>query len=55
VYAPEVGEAVPQLKAPMESFVIMVDQLRAWLDAQVAMLMGMINGAPAEPPAADGS
>ena len=55
VYAPEVGEAVPQLKAPMESFVIMVDQLRAWLDAQIAMLMGMINGAPAEPPATDGS
>lgn len=55
VYAPQVGETVPQLKAPMDSYVTLVDQLRVWLDEQVTVLMGMINGAPADAPATDGS
>ena len=33
----------------------MVDQLRAWLDAQIAMLMAMINGTSPDMPATDGS
>lgn len=55
VYAPQVGDTVPQLKAPMDTYVALVDQLRAWLDTQVAPLVDMINGAPPEPPASDGS
>ena len=55
VYAPQVGETVPQLKAPIEAYVTLVDQLRAWLDQQVAMLMGLISGAPADATATDGS
>jgi hypothetical protein len=55
LYAPQVGETVPQLKAPIEAYVTLVDQLRAWLDQQVAMLMGLISGAPADATATDGS
>lgn len=55
VYAPQAGEALPQIKAPLDNYAAMVDQLRAWLDAQIATLMGMINGAPAETPGSDGT
>ncbi len=51
VYAPQVAETVPQLAAPMETYVIMVDQLRGWLDSQIAIVMQMINGTSAEAPA----
>lgn len=51
VYAPQVAETVPQLAAPMETYVIMVDQLRGWLDSQIAIVMEMINGTSAEAPA----
>lgn len=55
VYAPQLAEAVPQLQEPLQSYVLLVDQLRAWLDAQIAALMAMIAEATAESPAADGS
>ncbi|WP_439121706.1 zinc-ribbon domain-containing protein [Marivita sp.] len=55
VYAPQLAEAVPQLKAPLEIYVTMVDQLRSWLDGQVTTVMQMINGTPAEAPPTDGS
>jgi hypothetical protein len=55
VYAPQLAEAVPQAKAPLESYVTMVDQLRIWLNTQVETLTGMVSGAPSEPPAGDGS
>ncbi len=55
VYAPQLAEAVPQTKAPLESYVTMVDQVRVWLNAQVENLTGMVSGASANPPAGDGS
>jgi hypothetical protein len=55
VYAPQIGESVPQLKAPLESYAATVDQLRAWLDGQIAALMGTITGTPAEAPGTDGT
>ncbi len=63
VYAPQLSESVPQVKAPLDSYVAMVDQGRAWLDTQIATLMNLINGAPvdapveapADAPATDGS
>ncbi|MFA8386626.1 MAG: zinc-ribbon domain-containing protein [Pelagibaca sp.] len=50
VYAPQLSESVPQVKAPLDSFVALVDQGRAWLDTQIATLMGLINGAPVDVP-----
>ena len=55
VYAPQIGESVPQLKAPLESYAATVDQVRAWLDGQIAALMGTITGTPAEAPGTDGT
>lgn len=53
--APQIGEAVPQLKGALDSYVALVDQLRVWLNTQVALVLEMINGAPVEPSASDDS
>lgn len=53
VFAPQLGEAVPQLRAPMETYVVLVDQLRVWLDDRIQELMVLINGA--ETPVSEGS
>lgn len=50
IYAPQLSESVPQVKVPLDSYVVMVDQGRAWLDTQIATLMSMINGAPVDVP-----
>ena len=50
VYAPQLSESVPQVKAPLDSYVAMVDQGRVWLDTQIATLMSLINGAPVDVP-----
>lgn len=47
-FAPQLGESIPQLNAPLETYVAVIDQARAWLDKLVASLMTMINGEPAE-------
>ena len=53
--APQIGEAIPQLKGALDSYVALVDQLRVWLNTQVALVLEMINGAPVEPSASDDS
>jgi predicted Zn finger-like uncharacterized protein len=55
VFAPQIGEAVPQLADPMSVYVALVDQLRAWLDVQIATLLALVNGMGTEAPAAGGS
>jgi predicted Zn finger-like uncharacterized protein len=55
VFAPQLGDTIPQLKAPLDTYTALVDQLRLWLDAQVASLLGMIGGTPADAPPTDGS
>ena len=54
VFAPQLAEALPQLQAPLDTYVTLVDQLRAWIDGQIASLLG--GGAsevPADAPPAD--
>ncbi|MCR9158652.1 MAG: zinc-ribbon domain-containing protein [Rhodobacteraceae bacterium] len=53
--ATQIGEAIPQLKGALDSYVALVDQLRVWLNTQVALVLEMINGAPVEPSASDDS
>ncbi len=48
VFAPQLGESIPQLKAAMDAYVVLIDQARAGLDRLVATAMDMINGTPAE-------
>jgi predicted Zn finger-like uncharacterized protein len=55
VFAPQIGTTVPQLADPMVAYVAFVDQLRVWLDAQVATLMAMVTGSGAEAPVTGGS
>ncbi len=55
VFAPQLADTIPQLKAPLDTFVQLIDQLRAWLDVQIASIMGMISGGATEPPAPDGT
>mgnify|MGYP001818299718 CR=1 FL=1 len=55
VFAPQIGEAVPQLADPMSVYVALVDQLRAWLDVQIAALLALVNGMGAEAPATGSS
>jgi predicted Zn finger-like uncharacterized protein len=54
VFAPQLAEALPQLEAPLDTYVTMVDQLRAWIDGQITSLLGgAASEAPADPPSAD--
>ena len=55
IFAPQLAETLPQLAAPLETYVALVDQLRGWLDGQIGALMGLIGGAPAELPVTEGS
>ncbi|MCK0150539.1 zinc-ribbon domain-containing protein [Marivita sp. S6314] len=55
VFAPQVGESVPQLKGAMDGYVAFVDQARLWLDTQVASVLEMINGGATDAPVADQS
>lgn len=55
VFAPQLGDTIPQLKAPLDTYSALVDQLRLWLDEQVASLFGLFGGAPADAPPTDGS
>jgi predicted Zn finger-like uncharacterized protein len=48
LFAPQLGETIPQLKTAMEVYVGLVDQARTGLDSLVATVMSMINGAPPE-------
>lgn len=47
-FAPQVGEALPQVKGAMDSYVAFVDQARVWLDTQIANLLAMVNGTASE-------
>ncbi|MGJ8604430.1 MAG: zinc-ribbon domain-containing protein [Marivita sp.] len=55
VFAPQLSDSIPQLTAPLDGYVALVDQARVWLDTQIAAVMGLINGTPADAPAPDGS
>lgn len=55
VYAPQISDALPQLQAPLETYVGFINQMRSWLDAQVATVMQMIGAPAAEAPPTDGS
>lgn len=55
VFAPQLAETVPQLKAPLDTYVTLINQLRTWLDAQVSSILGMINGAAGDAAAPDGT
>ncbi|MFP7674414.1 zinc-ribbon domain-containing protein [Marivita sp. S0852] len=44
VFAPQMGDAVALLKGPMDSYVAFVDQLRNWLDNQIANILGTNSG-----------
>ncbi|MFP7569853.1 zinc-ribbon domain-containing protein [Marivita sp. S2033] len=36
IFAPQLGETIPQLAGLLDSYVSMVNQVRAWLDTQIA-------------------
>lgn len=55
VFAPQLAETVPQLKAPLDVYVALIDDLRGWLNRQIAALFAMIGGGPAETPVTGGS
>ena len=43
VFAPQIAQYVPALKAPLAAFVEMVNAARVWLDEQITMLMGLLD------------
>jgi len=53
VFAPQVADALPQLQAPLDTYVSMIDTVRTWLNAQVASLMEMVTGGAADVPTAE--
>lgn len=44
-YAPQLGEAVPALKPTLDSYVVLIDQSRVWLDGMVQSAIGKMQGA----------
>jgi predicted Zn finger-like uncharacterized protein len=50
VFAPQLADALPQLQAPLETYISMIDAARTWLNAQVGSLMEMIPGGPGDAP-----
>lgn len=53
VFAPQLADALPQLQAPLDTYVSMIDTVRTWLNAQVASLMEMVTGGAADVPTAE--
>jgi len=48
IFAPQLGETIPQLKGVMDSYIGLVGQAREGLDSLVGSVMGMISGTPSE-------
>ena len=47
LYADQISEAVPAAAPALDSYVMQVDALRFWLDAQLQLLLAMIDGSTA--------
>lgn len=47
VFAPRLGAAVPALEAPLQSYVVLVDQGRSWLDQRVQSILKSLDSAAA--------
>jgi predicted Zn finger-like uncharacterized protein len=50
VFAGKIAESVPALRAPLETYVALVNDLRAWIDAKVLALLGWLDGLSSEAP-----
>lgn len=48
--APNIGNAVPQLKGPMTTYVDTIDRARAWLDIQASSLVEKLDNMSGEEP-----
>ncbi|MEQ6202315.1 zinc-ribbon domain-containing protein [Sulfitobacter sp. HNIBRBA2951] len=48
IFAPRLAEAVPALEAPLQSYVMMVDNGRAWLDGKVQGILRSLDTAAEE-------
>lgn len=48
IFAPSLGESVPQLKGVLDGYVAGVDAARGWLDTQLAALLNLVNSGNAQ-------
>lgn len=48
LFAPQLGQSIPQLEGVMKGYVALIDQARAGLDALVAAVANMMSGGSAE-------
>jgi len=42
-FAPDIGEAIPQMQQPLTTYVTTIDAARDWLDGQVIRLLGWLD------------
>jgi hypothetical protein len=47
IYAPQLGDAVPQAKPALASYVSMIDTWRLWLDEKVSSMLTWLDAAAA--------